>query len=112
MKKKRGRPLVNIVGDRYGRLLVIEEIEGVRPRKVVAECDCGTKKEYYLHNIRSGLTQSCGCFQKERAGEKLIDLTGQRFGKLTVIKRAENAKSNTSPRWLCHCDCGGESIVY
>ena len=39
----------------------------------------------------------------------LIDLTGQKFGKLTVIERAENAKSGRV-RWLCKCDCGGVTI--
>ena len=36
---------------------------------------------------------------------KLIDLTGQRFGRLTVIKRADNTKRG-SARWFCLCDCG------
>ena len=34
-----------------------------------------------------------------------IDLTGQKFGRLTVIERAENTKSGKA-RWLCRCDCG------
>lgn len=41
---------------------------------------------------------------------KLIDLTGKRFGRLTVIERAENA-NNGHTRWLCQCDCGGKTIV-
>lgn len=41
---------------------------------------------------------------------KLIDLVGQKFAKLTVIKRAENTKGG-SARWLCKCDCGNETIV-
>jgi hypothetical protein len=32
-----------------------------------------------------------------------IDLTGQRFGRLTVLKRIQLQKST---RWLCQCDCG------
>lgn len=39
---------------------------------------------------------------------KLIDLSGQVFGKLQVIKRIE-AKGQA--RWLCQCDCGNETIV-
>lgn len=35
---------------------------------------------------------------------KLIDLTGQRFGRLTVIERAENKGEQTA--WRCKCDCG------
>lgn len=43
----------------------------------------------------------------------LIDLTGQRFGRLTVIERAENTRSyyTTRPTWRCRCDCGNEAIV-
>lgn len=41
---------------------------------------------------------------------KLKDLTGQKFGKLTVIKRVENSKWNET-RWLCKCECGNETIV-
>lgn len=42
---------------------------------------------------------------------KFIDLTGMRFGRLTVTSRAENTL-NTSAKWHCKCDCGGETIVY
>lgn len=38
---------------------------------------------------------------------KLVDLTGKRFGILTVIKRVENNKWNETV-WLCKCDCGKE----
>lgn len=41
---------------------------------------------------------------------RLIDLTGQRFGRLTVVSRAENDKNKT-PRWRCLCDCGKETVV-
>ena len=40
----------------------------------------------------------------------LIDLKGQKFGKLTVIERAENKGKNT--RWLCLCECGNKTIVH
>jgi len=35
---------------------------------------------------------------------KFIDLTGQRFGKLTVISRAESNSQNRA-MWSCLCDC-------
>lgn len=41
---------------------------------------------------------------------KVIDLTGLRFGQLTVIKRVENNQYNKS-QWLCKCDCGRDKIV-
>lgn len=40
---------------------------------------------------------------------KLKDLTGQRFGRLTVIERAENKGHHTA--WLCECDCGTRIIT-
>lgn len=41
------------------------------------------------------------------------DLRGQRFGKLTVIRRVEGTQSNRAraDSWLCRCDCGNESVV-
>ena len=40
---------------------------------------------------------------------KRLDLTGQRFGLLTVVVPAERIGRRTA--WLCRCDCGGERIV-
>lgn len=42
------------------------------------------------------------------------DLTGQKFGRLTVIKRVEDAiteKGNRFTQWLCNCDCGNNDVV-
>ena len=41
---------------------------------------------------------------------KFIDLTGQKFGRLTVIERAKNTKHGAA-RWRCKCKCGKETIV-
>lgn len=41
---------------------------------------------------------------------KKIDLTGQRFGSLTVIREAKSPVNDTT-KWLCLCDCGAETIV-
>lgn len=38
------------------------------------------------------------------------DLTGKRFGRWTVIKRAENSSNNRS-QWVCICDCGNVKTV-
>lgn len=40
----------------------------------------------------------------------LKDITGQRFGKLTVIRRTDSAK-NGNARWICRCDCGAEVVT-
>ncbi|KRM12752.1 hypothetical protein FD16_GL001930 [Paucilactobacillus suebicus DSM 5007 = KCTC 3549] len=41
---------------------------------------------------------------------RAVDMTGKRFGRLVVIKRAKNAK-NGGARWLCQCDCGSTKVV-
>lgn len=48
---------------------------------------------------------------KRVMGRPVQDLTGQRFGSLTVIRQAAEQTSGTSQRWLCRCDCGNETIV-
>lgn len=45
----------------------------------------------------------------------LIDLSGQRFGRLTVIKKAQPYMSpdkvSRMTKWVCRCDCGKETVV-
>ena len=41
---------------------------------------------------------------------KCIDLTGQRFGKLIVLKRVKSNKRGLAC-FLCQCDCGSDPIV-
>lgn len=40
---------------------------------------------------------------------KKLDLTGQRYGRLTVLGPAENIGTYTA--WRCRCDCGREAVV-
>lgn len=40
----------------------------------------------------------------------IIDLTGQIFGRLTVLQKAENNKDNYA-WWLCQCNCGNQCVV-
>lgn len=40
---------------------------------------------------------------------RLRDLTGQAFGRLTVLKREPSVKGHTM--WRCRCTCGAETIV-
>lgn len=39
-----------------------------------------------------------------------LDLTGQKFGRLTAIKIDENNKTKTT-KWICKCDCGNYTSV-
>lgn len=42
---------------------------------------------------------------------KLIDLTGQRFGRLVVLRRESQRNSKRISPWVCRCDCGTEAVV-
>ena len=44
-----------------------------------------------------------------RAGRPARDLTGRRFGRLKVIKRAANRGNHTA--WRCRCDCGKVTFI-
>lgn len=43
-------------------------------------------------------------------GNGFIDITGQRFGRLTVIKR-QGTNKHRKALWLCKCDCGNETVT-
>ena len=50
--------------------------------------------------------------------KKRENLSGQRFGRLTVIERAGEYRTRNDPKkpvtdllWRCRCDCGNESFV-
>lgn len=47
----------------------------------------------------------------EKQPHTLIDLTGERFGNLTVIERDINNAKSGNARWVCKCDCGNMVTV-
>ncbi len=61
----------NLVGERYGRLVVIDRSmnagQAIRRRAVWrCVCDCGKEVIVRGDNLRHNHTQSCGCLHKER----------------------------------------------
>lgn len=111
---------INIVGEKYGRLTVVERAEdkvfpnGESKPRWLCLCDCGKESIVLGNSLRSGNTVSCGCYKNEVVSElKLIDLSGKRFGKLGVVERAKNNNgSEIKPaKWVCLCDCGNSTIV-
>ena len=41
----------------------------------------------------------------------IIDMTGQRFGKLTVLEMVTPDGNQPGAHWRCLCDCGNETVV-
>lgn len=106
---------LNLVGQKFGKLTVIEPAGVNKNQRTqwLCECDCGQRVIALGNGLKTGNTKSCGCFQKERqrlAGKKNLHvLTGMKFGRLTAIKRVENRGKDVC--WLCDCDCGNTAIV-
>ena len=102
----------DLIGKRFGKLVVINKsISRWNKLHWVCKCDCGNETIVSTSGLKSGHTQSCGCFQDEIASNThLVDLTGKKFGKLTVIKRIENSKTGLV-RYECQCECGNKSNV-
>lgn len=75
------------------------------------QCKCGNHVVVKGTNLVVEDTKSCGCYQREQASNaSFLDITGCKFGKLTVIQRVENNKFNHT-QWLCKCECGGIIIA-
>lgn len=104
----------DIVGKKFGKLTAIKRVEGKGHHLYyLFKCDCGKEKIISKEAVVEGKTKSCGCM-KHKSPPNFKDLTGKRFGRLKVIKRAENYVSpsgNCCSQWLCQCDCGNTTIV-
>jgi len=98
--------LKSLVGKRFGKLVVVKRYGEIGEKEVRWECvcDCGNIKITSCSNLKSGHTSSCGCLSSAS------DITGETFGKWTVIKRT-GIDSNKNILWLCKCQCGNERQV-
>lgn len=113
----------DLTGMRFGRWLVlgkgnrrVSKSGKTRRTMWTCRCDCGRVKDVGARALKTGMSMSCGCLQKERVSEALTDdLTGRRFGFLTVRYRNGSMHGNGSGGkaavWHCVCDCGRELDV-
>lgn len=107
--------LENLIGNKYGLLTVIDKADdeitskGYRIKKWLCKCECGKLIVTRGASLKSGHTKGCG--QKHR---KYEILDGQTFGKLTVIRQAEDYVLKNGKRmiqWYCQCSCGNFIIT-
>lgn len=105
----------NLTGLKFGRWTVLKL--GTRSEKYHAirwlcKCDCGAEKQVLAMSLMHGVSQSCGCLQRERISlTQRTHLEGERFGRLLVIKCTEKNYKHHKLKWLCKCDCGNEVEV-
>jgi hypothetical protein len=61
---------LDLINKRFGRLLVVEEVDGVREpsgamvRRFLCKCDCGNEKIFRVDSLRKR-AKSCGCLNAE-----------------------------------------------
>ena len=110
---------MDLTGRRFGHLVVLrlDPEPYVSPsgkhkaRRWICQCDCGREVSVVQSSLLSKEhpTKSCGCLRGEASWDAAIDMTGMRFGRWTVVRRAELPKrisNGTVNGWLCRCDCG------
>lgn len=95
----------DITGERFSSLIALKPLRKNKFNNWIwlCKCDCGNKTEVASGHLTSGRTKSCGC-RKEN------DLTGNRYGKLIVVKRL-GSDSHGDTSYICRCDCGEEIIA-
>lgn len=106
------KPKTDLVGQKFGRLTVIEWVQRDGHTIWRCICDCGSEVLVGTNHLRSGHTQSCGCYMREQTSKSNSrDLSGKRFGRLSVISKVEGHRvtsGQTLTKYLCHCDCGND----
>lgn len=105
----------DITGQKFNRLTALErDIEVTKLHSGTywkCQCDCGNIVSVSLQRLQNGGTKSCGCYRKEIACNiTKKNLTGQKFGRLTVIKDSGQRKDNRII-WECQCECGNITYV-
>lgn len=124
MPKGRGKGIRDLTGLKFGRLTVLSyshKREG-GGHYWNCLCDCGNEKKVLGACLlrERGFNKSCGCAKKEyneNRPDTFEDLTGQKFGRLTVtgFNRKEERKGNGDwpyhiYYWDCVCECGNKIV--
>lgn len=98
-------------GVRFEKLTVLSySHQGTAGAVYNVRCDCGVEKQVLGSNLTAGSSKSCGCMRvnnrREATKARLIDRTGERCGRVTVIGIDPDVPERCKTRWLCECDCG------
>lgn len=108
---RRGPKAEELDGRTFGELLVQQRISSDKGRtRWLCRCSCGNEIEAVSRNLKSGVTNNCGCKRYQRKG-RIADLSGQRFGRLVVDYPTDKRDKKSSVIWFCSCDCGQQVDV-
>ena len=102
--------VIDLTGQTFGHWKVIGRDFSKRGGSAYwfCQCDCGTSPIRSIRgaDLRNGKSKSCGCINIARCQATGEDLTGQQFGKLTVLRQGEKSIGNRHRHWICRCECG------
>lgn len=96
----------DLTGQRFGRLVAIQRLDETAPQlKWLCRCDCGNVKAVRMAHLKSWMSTSCGCFNREVAKERgtTHGAGGKRCRTRTytiwmlMIQRCENPRSTPYP---------------
>lgn len=103
---------LDITGQRFGRLTVVDVAHRVGGVHWNCTCDCGGVKVAHGPKLKQGQVRSCGCLTHDTTIRKSFDLTGHRFGSLVVQHLMPERLGRKKERaWMCFCDCGNKRVV-
>ncbi len=63
---------IDVVGQRFGRLLVLAMTRMGRYVGCLCQCDCGNRKTVGLGHLEDGHTRSCGCLVSEQIAARML----------------------------------------
>lgn len=127
----------DLIGQRFGMLEVMYRTDNHKWDLAhwMCKCDCGNMKEVTTNDLTRGAVKSCGCLvhaprkratkvkekplkipkaqkiKEQKPKKEPIDLTGQKFGKLTVLRKSDHSGSHGF-LWVCQCECGNIKEFY
>lgn len=86
-------------------LFIADSEEYHKRREGIFVCPfCQKHFQTRVDHIASGNTVSCGCYLGNRF--KTEDISGKKFGKLTVLEPTSYRTKDSRVLWKCICDCG------
>lgn len=97
----------DLSNQQFGLLKVICRTEDKSPGRPqwLCQCECGNQIIVSSTALtKTNGTKSCGCL-RHHTPSNFSDLTGQKFGLLTVLHRDQKSTTKKT-RWICQCECG------
>lgn len=116
-------PKENLIGQKFNHWTIIdyakEKSSQTKRTYWICQCDCEfqTIKAVRQDELKNGRSTRCTkCSHLMRAKNRIVDLLGEKFGRLTVLKQDTQRTNDGRIKWICQCECGnicsiaGESL--